>query len=749
MIGSEINAVGERDRGASSPQSSVPAGFQAVKFQADSALLRELGERLVGQPHIALAELIKNAYDADATLCTIVLDPDQITVTDNGHGMTRGEFLEHWMTIGTRNKQVRGTSRELGRNVTGSKGVGRLSAQFLAHDLEIVTAAKDTPSEQLHALVDWDEAIDAGKLTEAEAFFLVAPRTAAFADGSVHGTRVVMKRLKQSWGEDEIRDLGRQLWMIQSPLPQYGRLRTAALDPNAFRVELTSWRGDLADAFERQMTAALQNYDAIITGELVRQGDKSKVHVTVAFGRGATYSESFEVDPMVEEAKWSIRVFRLQGRQFEGVKVGDARDYFERFGGVQVYDAGFRLPYYGVEQDWLGIEFDHSHRRNKSALLPDRLHVRRALNDLPTQGRLFGVVAIDTGREARSASEREQDSGEYLKIQVTRDRLVANKAYVVLRDAVRWSLDYYATRERLREESSLDVKRPEEASTDKVGRIRDLVAQVRYDHADDDNVIALEREVDDLSQNIEEERRADEAARTLLGPLASAGMAALALEHESRKEMRLARSLVRRLRSVAKDSGDERIAAIADQVASWVERLESTRKVFAPMLDADDRDQVEALALSSVMQQIVENVAPLTPGVGVCMSIPKDIVLPPATFAEWNSLFQNVLVNAANATLDSQDRRIFCSGGRTGRTAWARISDTGAGIDWERSVAFFEPFAREMRISEERRGLGLGGMGLGLTIVRMVAEQRRCKVRFVEPEAPWATTFQISWSSAQ
>ena len=80
-------------------------GYEAVKFQADSALLRELGERLVGQPHIALAELIKNAYDADATLCTISINDNEITVTDNGHGMTEDEFLKHWMTIGTRNKQ--------------------------------------------------------------------------------------------------------------------------------------------------------------------------------------------------------------------------------------------------------------------------------------------------------------------------------------------------------------------------------------------------------------------------------------------------------------------------------------------------------------------------------------------------------------------------------------------------------------------------------------------------------------------
>lgn len=38
-----------------------------ANFTVDAALLRELGERLVGKPHIALAELVKNSYDADAT----------------------------------------------------------------------------------------------------------------------------------------------------------------------------------------------------------------------------------------------------------------------------------------------------------------------------------------------------------------------------------------------------------------------------------------------------------------------------------------------------------------------------------------------------------------------------------------------------------------------------------------------------------------------------------------------------------
>jgi signal transduction histidine kinase len=728
--------------------SAEPSGFKAVNFQADSALLRELGERLVGQPHIALAELIKNSYDADATVCAIALEPDSITVTDNGHGMTRGEFLDHWMTIGTRNKQEQATSRELGRSVTGSKGVGRLSAQFLAHKLEMVTAPKADGDDQLRATVDWDKAIEAGLLTEAQAFYRIEPRNTDFPEGSPHGTTVVMSGLKQNWDRERIRDLGRQLWMIQSPIPQYGRLTTKEVDPKAFRIQLSSWRGDLADSFTQQMEAALRNYDAVISGEISRIGEASSVYVKVTFRDGEVFSESFNVMPLIESAKWIIRVFKLQGHQLQGIRVGDAREYFEKFGGVQMYDAGFRLPYYGVDQDWLRIEFDHSHRRGRSLLLPERLQVRRALNDLPTQGRLFGIVAVNTGNEARTAPERERDSGEYLKIQVTRDRLVANEAYTVLRDAVRWSLDYYATRQRLREEKNLSLKRPGEPSDDKIERIRDLVFQIHQEHPDDDNVIALESEVFDLFQTLDDEHDADEAARVLLGPLASAGMAALALEHENRKEFRSGRGIVRRLRRVASDIGEPRIGEITDDLADWIARFESTRRVFSPLLNADDREQVEAFSLKAVLRQVVENVAPLMPGISVKVDGPDDIVLPPATFAEWTSLFQNVLLNAANAVLDSDTRRILCQGGRTGRSAWARISDTGAGIDWRRSADFFEPFARELIISEERRGLGLGGMGLGLTIVRMIAEQRRCRFGFIEPEPPWATTFQLSWSSS-
>ena len=358
-------------------------GYEAVTFKADSALLRELGERLVGQPHIALAELIKNAYDADATQCTVSFEADEISVTDNGHGMTEIEFLTYWMTIGTRNKQEQGESRKFRRNVTGSKGVGRLSAQFLAHNLEIVTVPEEKPTHQLRAIVDWDRAIDAGVLTEAQAHYKEEARDMSFPRGKPHGTKVVMRDLKQTWNSEVIRDLGRQLWMIQSPFARYGAITSHESDVDDFQIQLSSAMPMLEDNFNQQMHAALENYIAIISGQLVRNGNRSKIHVKVTFRTGEQYSEEFSIDPLIRSAEWEIRVFNLSGRQGQGIDVKSARKYFEQYGGVQVYDANFRLPYYGVEQDWLGIEYDHSHRRNKSALLPERLHVRRALNDLP------------------------------------------------------------------------------------------------------------------------------------------------------------------------------------------------------------------------------------------------------------------------------------------------------------------------------------------------------------------------------
>jgi hypothetical protein len=54
--------------------------MEYLNFTVDSALLRELGEKLVESVHLALAELIKNSYAADATEVTV-----RFTQEDNGN----------------------------------------------------------------------------------------------------------------------------------------------------------------------------------------------------------------------------------------------------------------------------------------------------------------------------------------------------------------------------------------------------------------------------------------------------------------------------------------------------------------------------------------------------------------------------------------------------------------------------------------------------------------------------------------
>lgn len=54
-----------------------------LHFSVDARLLFELGEQLVARKSVALAELVKNAYDADATKVTVRLNGVTHTIAGN------------------------------------------------------------------------------------------------------------------------------------------------------------------------------------------------------------------------------------------------------------------------------------------------------------------------------------------------------------------------------------------------------------------------------------------------------------------------------------------------------------------------------------------------------------------------------------------------------------------------------------------------------------------------------------------
>jgi Histidine kinase-, DNA gyrase B-, and HSP90-like ATPase len=130
--------------GASVPSRRASIAMEPYQFSVDTKLFRELGELLVGRESIALAELIKNAYDADATEVRVYgenlndQEKGMIQISDDGIGMSDEEFRSGFLRIAGRSRSS-GERRSIrfNRRYTGAKGVGRLAAHKLATFLEI------------------------------------------------------------------------------------------------------------------------------------------------------------------------------------------------------------------------------------------------------------------------------------------------------------------------------------------------------------------------------------------------------------------------------------------------------------------------------------------------------------------------------------------------------------------------------------------------------------------------------------
>lgn len=712
-------------------------------FTVDAGLLRELGERLVGRPEVALAELVKNGYDADASEVVISFSGDSITVSDNGTGMSEKDFESFWLRVGTTHKQSERISGS-GRELTGAKGVGRLAVQFLGKGVEITS--RKLGEAGFKASVDWEEAISSGDLVSAQARLYPGDVGVSIAGRYSYGTSVKITGLKRAWDSQLLKNLARELWFLQPPeIDGHG-----IPGRDGLRVILEGVSDEEYAEFDFQMRAALDNWIAVISGSLEGGTEGGEVDVCVEFKGGQRFKSKFAPPARgLDKAFYKIYVYKLSHRQKNGVGVKEARDYFKEFGGVHIYDGGFRLPFYGGgDQDWLGLEYDHSHRLNKSQLLPAELQVSSGLNDLPTNGRIFGWVKVSTAHERVRAEGGDGDrivSGEYLNVQVTRDRLIDNQAFSVLQSIVRWGIDFYAMRSYERKQIKIAQEKLEiPVTTKERSKIREMLFQLSLKSPTDlhGELGAVTEQFERLESLELSRQKAINSERILLAALATSGMAAIAMEHELGKELTVLENIVSKLDAGVPVSAPEMRSA----VINWSNRTGRTRKLFSPVMTAYDREKYKPYKARSVISQIVDNSEALLREVKVDVSgIPRDMMLPTATVAAWNAIFQNVIINAVNAMINSDRRDIFCEGIVEGKKHFIHVMDTGVGVGLADSDELFKPFVRRLEIPEERRALGLGGMGMGLTIVKMVADSIGCGVSFVEPRLGYRTSFKIEW----
>ncbi|MCL5730748.1 MAG: ATP-binding protein [Candidatus Thermoplasmatota archaeon] len=180
-----------------------------LKFRFDQRLLIELGRQLVSKDEVAVSELVKNSYDADASIVEIRIDEDRISIADNGTGMNWDTIENAWLVVGTTWKKRNSKSPIKQRRVLGEKGIGRLSAFRLGNAIEIRTKSADDKLINLKMKLPMDElnvtpSEDEGSSGPLKVEFLTEDDTLSFPGESNTGTIIGISDLRGKWDQSKV-----------------------------------------------------------------------------------------------------------------------------------------------------------------------------------------------------------------------------------------------------------------------------------------------------------------------------------------------------------------------------------------------------------------------------------------------------------------------------------------------------------------------------------------------------------------
>ena len=348
-------------------------------FRPRARMLQLLGDELIGSARLAVFELVKNAYDADANEVVVRLDIDQgrepmITISDDGEGMTLDLIRSVWLVPGDDYRQKQRESRRRThrhqRLPLGEKGLGRFAVHKLGNRISLVTKAPF--SDECVVRIDWNELIAKPYLDEAPVRINV--RQPEVFTGSRTGTRIRIRQLRTAnWSRGEVRRLHNQITSICSPFQE----------PRGFRAVLEvpgreDWIADLPDVSEIlnraiwKFSFRLENgkfdwsYEFRqvpgfkLDGRVVeKSGDRLKLPLPSGDDRMAKKVVADEattqgIGPITGE-------FYIYDRDKEVLRrLANARllaRYLDETGGIRVYRDGVRVYNYGEPgDDWLGLD---------------------------------------------------------------------------------------------------------------------------------------------------------------------------------------------------------------------------------------------------------------------------------------------------------------------------------------------------------------------------------------------------------
>lgn len=190
-------------------------------FRPRARILQLLGDQLIGSPRLAVFELVKNGYDADATEVSVSLknletESPSIVVEDNGLGMTLETIRNIWLVPAHDHRRVQRESSkrtQRGRLPLGEKGLGRFAVHKLGNVIQLITRAEGQPECVVD--INWESLISEEFLEDAEVE--VTSREPEVFKGRT-GTRIIISELRgERWSRGNVRRLYRQITSISSP----------------------------------------------------------------------------------------------------------------------------------------------------------------------------------------------------------------------------------------------------------------------------------------------------------------------------------------------------------------------------------------------------------------------------------------------------------------------------------------------------------------------------------------------------
>ena len=266
---------------------------EPLSIRPYARLLTMLGEQLLKSERIALVELIKNAYDADAERVDVEFEgfgksmattpESRVVVSDDGSGMTLETIRTAWMNPATPTKYVdklRGKPRTplKKRVVQGEKGIGRFAVLKLARRITVITRP---PKSELETVVAYDfTRFDDDFLREdgeEKDIFLDeveigwSQRAPETMPGRSHGTVIEMEELKGTWGERLIESFCRDVANLTDPISRLTRKEAA--DSFEIRVICNGERRVITADQEETLIALIEDKPVLsISGRFVSDG---------------------------------------------------------------------------------------------------------------------------------------------------------------------------------------------------------------------------------------------------------------------------------------------------------------------------------------------------------------------------------------------------------------------------------------------------------------------------------------------